>query len=83
MQLKPKGDLLEQCIAMIKSRDDWAELLSMIEVMDSKLAMMWRRGHMIEWLNYNTSVDGTKRVWDLYVGAIMGQVSVRSHHNVC
>jgi hypothetical protein len=77
--LASKEEMLASCKTLLSSRVDWAELLKMLEREGIPLALAWRKGALLDWLLREWSVDGVRRIWDAYVGAIMRQPSAPVH----
>lgn len=73
--LVSKEEMLQSCKDLISNRHDWKELLEYIESKGVTLKMAWRKGLTLEWMSIDNSVDGVKRIWDVYTGAIMKQAS--------
>lgn len=73
--LVSKEEMLQSCKDLISNRQDWKELLESVERRGVTLKMAWRKGLTLEWLTIDRSVDGVKRIWDVYAGAIMKQAS--------
>lgn len=67
--------MLASCRALLAARIDWAELLKMVENEGLPLALAWRKGAMMKWLLNDQSIDGVRRIWEVYVGAVMKQSS--------
>ena len=77
--LASKEEMLASCKTLLASRVDWAELLRMVEREGLPLALAWRKGALLYWLLTEWSVDGVRRIWDVYVGAVMRQSSAPVH----
>lgn len=77
--LASKEEMLASCKTLLASRVDWAELLRMVEREGLPLALAWRKGALLDWLLTEWSVDGVRRIWDVYVGAVMRQSSAPVH----
>lgn len=73
-KLVPKQQVIENSVQLLTKRHDWADLVNSLEQRGLSLGMAWRRNNLLDWLSYHNSVDGIKRIWDMYVGAIMKQV---------
>lgn len=73
--LVSKEEMLESCRNLLENRTDWHELLERLDNRGLKLSLAWRKGMTFDWLTTERSVDGVKRIWDVYTGAIMKQSS--------
>jgi len=78
-ELVAKEEMLQTVQQLLSKRQDWAELLQMLHDTELNLAFAWRKGQVIEWLTLERSVDGLRRVWDLYTGAVMRQTVQAVH----
>jgi hypothetical protein len=77
--LVSKEEMLQSCKDLISGRQDWKELLDNIEGRGLQLRLAWRKGSILEWLTFDRSVDGIRRIWDVYTGAIMKQRGTEVH----
>lgn len=74
-----KEEMLATSREILQRRPDFAELLHNLEARGLKLHLAWRKGQILEWLTLDRSVDGVKRIWDIYTGAVMKQASQVAH----
>lgn len=77
--LVSKEEMLQSARDLISHRQDWKELLDHIENQGLGIKLAWRRGMVLDWLSIDRSVDGVKRIWDVYTGAVMKQANEPVH----
>ena len=73
--LVSKEEILQSCTGLLATRDDWKDLIDLMQREGLRLALAWRKGKIVNWLTTDRSIDGVHRIWDVYTGAIMQQPS--------
>jgi hypothetical protein len=66
--------VVEVCREALKDSPSWDYLIEEPIRQGAHLELCWRRGSMLDWIRWETNVDGDNRAWSVLYGLCLGKV---------